>query len=182
MKLSLFAAGFLAIAPIWAEQAPSKLRRVTRVIVVQPRISPKWEAANLGASIVGNLIGQWMMRRRGPDAWADWDRDMQNEPTRESEFVAPYREPAIAPIAIFTVESNQPDSEVLIDSKPHGIAPVLVTLESGTRYVVVRRDGFRDWTQEVKANPGDALTVHAELKPIPEESSVIAVKAQHSPR
>jgi hypothetical protein len=65
---------------------------------------------------------------------------------------------------------------VLIDAKPYGLAPLLLTLPSGTRYVVVRREGFKDWTRDVETKPGDSVTVRAELKPVPEDTLVIVVK------
>lgn len=180
----------MATAPIFAaEQSAAEkpkreplLKRGVRVIVVKPYFNPKWEAANLAGGIVGNLIGQWMARPRGPSMFDNWESINDNSPRVESEIAPLHREPVLAPIAIFTIESSQPDSEVLVDSKPLGMAPILITLASGTRYIVVRRDGFRDWTQDVQANPGDALTVHAELKPIPEETFIITVKPATAPR
>ena len=166
----------LLIAPALAAERPAekpkRIRRPVRVVVVKPDL--KWEGANLAGGIIGNLIGQWMMRPRGPSAFDNWDTGLT--PNARTDFVAPYREPAPDPIATVIIESSQPDSEVLIDAKPRGFAPISFNLPSGVRYVVVRRAGFRDWTQDVETKPGDVVTVRAELKPIPEDTFVIVVK------
>jgi hypothetical protein len=167
------AAVLFAVAAPMPAQRIVKPRRGVRIVVVKPYFNPRWEAANLTGSIVGNLIGQWLTRPRGPSEFDNWDT--KAEPNTDV-FVPLYREPRIDPIATYTIGSNQPDSEVLVDSKPRGFAPLTLNLESGPRYVVVRRSGFEDWKKEVETKPGDAVTVSADLKKIPEESSVIVVR------
>ena len=101
---------------------------ITRTFLCEPmrrlhNLMTTWmHAARLSVrrDAIGNLIGQWMMRRRGPSAFDNWDTGLT--PNVRTDFVAPYREPAPDPIATVIIESSQPDSEVLIDAKPRGFA------------------------------------------------------------
>jgi hypothetical protein len=75
-----------------------------------------------------------------------------------------------------TIEASPIGTEVIIDSKPFGHAPVTVKLTAGQRYIVLRKDGFVTWTREVDAKSGESTTIRADLKPIEETPNVIVVK------
>jgi hypothetical protein len=74
----------------------------------------------------------------------------------------------VALVATLTVQSNPPGAEVIIDAKSFGSAPVTASVPSGSKYIVMRRDGFENWTKEIDAKPGESVTINGELKKIQE--------------
>jgi len=79
-------------------------------------------------------------------------------------------------ISKLTIESNPPGAEVLIDGKSYGRTPATVSLPPGSRYVVLRRDGYNTWSRELQAKPAESMTISADLKPLEETPNVIVVK------
>ena len=57
--------------------------------------------------------------------------------------------------------------EVFIDGQPKGETPLSVTLEPGEHTVVVRRSGFREFSQVVQAEAGEQVAIFAELEEVP---------------
>ena len=178
---SLFIVLLIAITPAWSAEKPEsktkatkKPRRAVRVVVVKPYFDPKWEAGNLAANVIGNLVGQWMARPRQRTEW-DWNINDPG-PSQEAEYIPTPRVPIPEQIATYTIESSEPRSEVLIDAKSVGLTPVTMVLTSGVRFIVVRRKGFETWTREVESRPGDSIAVQADLKPIEVTPDVIVVK------
>lgn len=82
----------------------------------------------------------------------------------------------IAQITTLTVESNPPGAEVFVHAKSLGPAPVTATLPPGSKYIVMRREGFETWTREIDAKAGQTTTITAELKRIQEVPNVIIVR------
>ncbi len=92
---------------------------------------------------------------------------------------APAPPPAstVLPITAFTVQSNPSGAEVIIDAKPYGPTPLTASIPSGSKYVVMRMEGFENWTREIEMKPGESLTVNGELKKIQETPNIIVVRA-----
>lgn len=85
--------------------------------------------------------------------------------------------PRVEPLPFsLTIEATPIGTEVIIDSKTFGPAPVMVKLTAGQHYIVLRKDGFVTWTRDVDAKPGESTTLSADLKPIEETPNVIVVK------
>jgi len=82
--------------------------------------------------------------------------------------------PYVVPMAKLTIESNPAGAEVLIDTKSFGATPVTASLIPGSKYIVLKKDGFENWIKELNAQPGP-VAVNAEMKKIPESSFVIVV-------
>lgn len=169
----------IALAPlIAAEKAAQKPknerhhRRGPRVIVVRPYYDPATEAASIAGSVIGNLIGNWIARKSEQSSFNAWAQPG----AAEAEYIPTPRAPVEPQFATYTIQASEPGSEVLIDAKPAGLAPVTLILKSGVRFIVVRHKGFETWTSEVESRAGDELTVQADLKPIEVTPNVIVVK------
>ncbi len=68
--------------------------------------------------------------------------------------------------ATIHVSSNTEGSAVSLDGLDIGIAPVEVTRPSGTYSLLVRREGYVEYKSQIKAEPGGALKLSAELTPV----------------
>ena len=86
--------------------------------------------------------------------------------------------PRVAPITSLNIQSNPSGAEVFIDAKNYGSAPVTTTLPPGLKYVVLRLNGFDNWTREIEAKAGDNLSINGDLQKTQESPNVIVVKAR----
>ncbi len=111
------------------------------------------------------------IEREAGDGWSDIGHAaMPHVP-------APPTPPRVEPLpASIIIESSKIGTEVLIDAKPFGTAPVTVTLTAGPHYLVLRKNGFATWTRDLNVKAGESMTISADLNPIEETPSVITVK------
>jgi hypothetical protein len=89
---------------------------------------------------------------------------------------APPPAPLVAPVTTLTVQSNPPGAEVIIDAKNYGRAPVTASLPPGSKYVLIRKDGFENWTREIDAKAGVSVIVNGDLRKVQATPNVIVVK------
>lgn len=145
-----------------------------RGIVIRPMpiILGGFTPAGLIGGIAGNLLGQYMYNRAMRHAEQEYAPPVQ----MPAAAYLPPALPAVEQIATYTIESDQPGSEVLVDAKPRGLAPLTLALPSGTRYVVVRHDGFVAWHGDVESIPGQVVLVQAEMKAEQRTPDVIVVR------
>ncbi len=68
--------------------------------------------------------------------------------------------------ATIKVSSNLDGAAVSLDGIDVGVAPVELSRPGGTYALLVRRDGFVPYKAQVKADPGAALNLSAELAPV----------------
>jgi hypothetical protein len=68
--------------------------------------------------------------------------------------------------ATIRVSSNLDGSAVSLDGLDVGIAPIELTRPGGTYSLLVRREGYVEYKTTVKADPGAALKLSAELTPV----------------
>lgn len=62
------------------------------------------------------------------------------------------------------VESDVPGANVLIDNKPEGAAPLVLQPAPGPHAVIVRADGYRDFSMTCTTSPGQDCRVNATLR------------------
>jgi len=67
---------------------------------------------------------------------------------------------------LLKVVSNAPDATVFIDGASVGKAPQEKRVSAGEHPVVVRLDGYKQFEQKVRIDPGQTITVQAELKSV----------------
>ncbi len=67
---------------------------------------------------------------------------------------------------ILKVVSSVPDAQVFIDGAGVGKVPQEKKLSAGEHPVVVRLDGFKQFEQKVRIEPGQSVTVQADLKAV----------------
>jgi len=65
---------------------------------------------------------------------------------------------------ILKVVSTVPDAQVFIDGASVGKVPQEKKLAAGEHPVVVRLDGYKEFSQKVRIEPGQTITVQADLK------------------
>ncbi len=85
---------------------------------------------------------------------------------------------AAANLGILTLSISQPSAAVRVDGRS---ARSTLHLPRGPHSVLVRCDGFRDWTQTVAAQPGFPRTIEVQLQETPERA-LARSQAQQSKR
>jgi len=74
------------------------------------------------------------------------------------------------------VNSDPPGARIIVNAQPAGLTPASVEVNTGSNYVLVRKDGFEDWTRDIEVKPGESIEIKAELKAIQETPNVIVVR------
>jgi hypothetical protein len=77
---------------------------------------------------------------------------------------------------VATIESEPGDSLLFVDAKPKGRTPATLELDPGPHYLLIRRDGFEMWTQDINLKPGDSIAISAPLKRVEQQLDVITVQ------
>lgn len=86
------------------------------------------------------------------------------------------RRPAETGEGTLTIQSSQPDAEVLVDEEVVGVTPLdPLRLPAGSHTVRVRRPGFTEFSEVVTIRPGQNVQVMADLLAL---SMVLTVRTQ----
>ena len=68
-----------------------------------------------------------------------------------------------APVEITSTPSR---ADIEVNGAFSGMTPATKRLKAGTYKITVRKANYRVWERDVKVEPGDSLTLHAELKSV----------------
>ena len=86
-------------------------------------------------------------------------------------FVQPTPEVTTIPevsyeVNVLVIESNPKGAQVLIDNRIAGITPITLTdVSSGPHVLLIRHDGYQDWTREFSLGSGATVTISADMLP-----------------
>lgn len=106
--------------------------------------------------------------------YADYSKKVKITGGQTTEISAPLD--AVA--GVLTVTSDVPGSDVLVDGKSVGAAPVRGALvEPGMREVVVRKEGFEDHVSSLSVRAGRDYTIPATLQPSDSTRTIVASNA-----
>jgi hypothetical protein len=76
---------------------------------------------------------------------------------------SPALPPPMGRIAIEAMGANP--AEIYVDGMRAGTTPEIITVDSGERVIVLKKDGFSDFEQRLTVAPLETLTLQAEMVP-----------------
>ncbi|MDI6791462.1 MAG: PEGA domain-containing protein [bacterium] len=89
-----------------------------------------------------------------------------------SKPLSPEREAIKPKLATITVASEPSSASVYLDGKIIGSTPLSKTVAPGRYTIVVRKEGFEDWSGEVTLSEDEKKSIKAELKPVIEYGKI----------